>query len=227
MRSNSTDWLTPAQVTAHQMNKWQAHARERLDLAVKYLKRRNVAIQAGGNLGIWPYLLVVEYGFKEVHTFEPDPDNLQCLLANTDGVDGAMCHGAALGRGPGVAGWLKDPKGRPGWHKIAPGNKAHHLQVEVLMIDDIPLLAASDRVDLIALDVEGYEFEALLGAEKTVCRDRPVLILEDLGRSRFKNFRRLGGIAYGHAFGALQEWLSARGYRKAEEIHNDEVWVPG
>ena len=79
----SSDWLIPAQVTAHQMNKWQAHARERLDLAAKYLTDHNIAIQAGGNLGIWPYLLVEEYGFRQVHTLEPDPDNLECLRANT------------------------------------------------------------------------------------------------------------------------------------------------
>lgn len=224
MKSSPTDWLIPAQVTAHQMNKWQMHARERLDLAVPYLQHRNVAIQAGGNLGIWPYLLIVEYGFRQVHTFEPDPDNLQCLLANTDGVDGAICHGAALGKHEGSVGWLKDRKSRPGWHKVAPhgGSK---LNVDMMIIDQVPILADYDKIDLIALDVEGYELPALMGAERTLFRDKPVLILEDLHRSRFKSFRRLGGIAYGHPPGALQEWLSQRGYHKANEVKNDEVWV--
>ena len=115
-------------------------------------------------------------------------------------------------------GWLKDHKGRPGWHKVMPRHQlaAAERRVDVMTIDEIPILADYDRVDLIALDVEGYELEALMGAEKTFYRDRPVLILEDLHRSKFESFRRLGGMAYGHPSGKLQEWLGERGYRCAE-----------
>ena len=97
----------------------------------------------------------------------------------------------------------------------------------MLAIDDIPLLADYDCVDLLALDVEGYELEALMGAERTLYRDHPVLILEDLNRSRFKSFRRLGSTAYGHPPGALQGWLGERGYKCVESIKNDELWVYG
>ena len=70
------EWLIPRGVTSHQMHKWHTHARERLDLAIKYVNNRNIAIQAGGNLGIWPALLVNEYKFKQVYSFEPDHDRV-------------------------------------------------------------------------------------------------------------------------------------------------------
>lgn len=223
------DWLVPNEVTKHQMSKWQGHARERLDLAKRYWHHNNIAVQAGGNLGIWPVLLVKEYGFKQVFSFEPDPENIVYLRANTEDLP-VVRYEAALGRSAGTARWLKDTKGRPGWHKVMPKDEQlrdelNEQTVGVLAIDEIPILADYDRVDLIALDIEGFELEALMGAEKTLYKDRPVVIIEDLHRSKFKSFRQLGGMAYGHPVGKLQDWLRERGYRKAEAIKNDEIWV--
>ena len=119
-----------------------------------------------------------------------------------------------------MAGWLRDRKGRPGWHKIAPHvDGGTEQMVATIAIDGLPI----EGVNLIALDVEGFELEALKGAERTLARDRPVVILEDLHRSKFKSFRRLGGMAYGHPAGALQRWLTERGYHEVETIKNDSV----
>ena len=209
-------------MTAHHVKKWTVHAHERLDQAVKFIGTRDLACQAGGNLGIWPYLLVKEYGFQRVYTFEPDLENLECLTANVAEVPQVTCIGTALGRSACVAGWLKDPKDRPGWHKIHPeGVNYGRKWVDMVAIDEMSL----DKVDLLALDVEGYELEALMGAEQTLVRDHPVVIIEDLSKSRFKSFRRLSGTAYGHPPGAVQEWLTERGYWRVSCRKNDEIWV--
>jgi len=50
------------------------------------------------------------------------------------------------------------------------------VEVRTLALDDI----GAARVDFIKLDVEGMELEALQGAEKTVERSRPVLLIEKI-----------------------------------------------
>ena len=67
--------------------------------------------------------------------------------------------------------------------------------------------------DLIALDVEGYEFRALQGAARTVELFRPTIIWE----------RKHGGRYSGDHL-ALPEWLKARGYTHRDTVERDEIW---
>ena len=48
-----------------------------LDYALNYTKQNKVCIQAGGNVGVWPKKLSTI--FDVVYTFEPDPENFNCL----------------------------------------------------------------------------------------------------------------------------------------------------
>jgi len=65
--------------------------------------------------------------------------------------------------------------------------------VQQLALDDMQL----PRVDLIKLDIEGMEMEALEGARATVERCRPILLIEQIKTGRE----------------VLREWLVARGYQ--------------
>ena len=49
------------------------------------------------------------------------------------------------------------------------------IPVKVVAIDDV--VPENEKVTFIKMDVEGAEFEALKGAEKTICRCRPVLAI--------------------------------------------------
>jgi FkbM family methyltransferase len=218
-------WLVPDGVTAHQMTKWHVHARERLDLATPHLCGRHGAVQAGGCLGIWPALLALEYGFEQVISFEPDPDNFACLSRNVQGLDRVRVVNAGLGERWELVPWLVDRKGRPGWHRVAPpGSVTADHRIRLLRLDDA-VSEADCAIDLIALDVEGYELPALQGAGWLIPFNHPVIIIEDLWRSQRQSYRRLSGTAYGLAPMAIQEWLADHGYRKVAEVKNDEIWA--
>ena len=200
---------------------WLGECRERLDLALPHVRQRQLVVQAGGNLGYWARLLVDEYDFAQVVSFEPDARNFYCLLHNV-GRRPVVCHLAALGRRHDLLPFWRDPRpDRPGWHRIAGGGfqGGQSPAVDVVALDQLELPACN----LLALDVEGYELEALKGATVTVEKYRPVVIIEDLGRSRFAAFRRRSTVAFGHPPGAVQRWLKKRGYRKVAEVRNDEV----
>jgi len=222
-------WLMPTAVSSKMFGQWRREAVEHIDAAMPFWKQRRCCVQAGGNLGIWPRMLVEDYGFDEVYTFEPDATNFKCLAANT-------CHELAISRfncGLGdVAGtfaWARASEHKPGWHKVAPDNCAEKYvsgTVEVMLLDDICLSADNEEVDFLALDIEGYELEALKGAEATIARCRPVILIEDMGRSRFPGFAKRSTVAYGNPPGAVQYWLTQHGYRRVAEIKNDEVHAP-
>lgn len=224
-------WLMPAAVDPKQFAQWQAEAVERIDLALPHIKQWRHVVQAGGNLGIWPRMLAEVYQFEHTTTFEPDEVNFRCLVENTRNY-GVRAKKYALGASKQRVGWSRASEHKPGWHKIAPqGCRKKYLsgEVPVIALDDYfsPEIGYDEvPVDFLALDIEGYELEALKGAERTITRHRPVILFEDMGRSRFAGFRKRSTVAYGNAPGAVQKWLAERGYRKVAEIKNDECWAP-
>jgi FkbM family methyltransferase len=223
-------WLMPAAVNPKLFQQWLGEAVEHLDLVMPFLKSRRCCLQAGGNVGIYPRMLVERYGFEHVVTFEPDETNMRCLVANTAPVvDRVVAFQLGLGKAVGKANWSRASEHKPGWHKVAPnGCRQKYIsgQIDIVAIDGVALPAEHEDVDFLSLDIEGSELEALKGAEQTIARCRPVILFEDMGRSRFEGFRRRSTVAYGNPPGSVQRWLAERGYREVAAVKNDEIWAP-
>lgn len=223
-------WLMPAAVSPKLWAQWQREAVEHLDLAMPFVKQRRCCLQGGGNLGLYPRMLVERYGFEHVVTFEPDAVNMECLTANIAPVAAKVTAiNAGLGARAGKAAWSRASEHKPGWHKIAPigcRSKYVHGQIEIVAIDETTLPVDHEDVDFISLDIEGSELEALKGSEQTIARCRPVILFEDMGRSRHASFRKRSTVAYGNAPGSVQRWLADRGYRFVTACQNDEIWIP-
>ncbi len=172
-----------------------------LDKILPYCRKKGLAIQAGGNVGLWSLRLAKD--FKEVLTFEPDELNLRCLEKNTAGYKNIYSLHAALGELPGKASLEKEPS-NSGAHYIKEGE-----DFEVMMIDSIGLL----ECDLIQLDIEGYELRALKGALQTIRKFRPVIVIEDKGLGkRYDNDN-------------AKEWLEDHGYIQIARFHKDSVFI--
>ena len=130
-----------------------------------------VAIDGGANVGAYARILAAH--FDVVHAFEPAPDTFAALQRNIQewGLTGrVILHNKALAeRVDSVALSLKRG-GRSVSRTISgPGD------LPAISIDSLAL----DGVDLIKLDVEGYEFQALSGAAETLRRCRPAVMFED------------------------------------------------
>lgn len=172
-----------------------------LDKILPYCKKKDLAIQAGGNVGLWSLRLAKD--FKEVLTFEPDELNHRCLEKNISGQENIFPFYAALGEIPGTASLEKEPS-NSGAHYIKEG-----ADFKVVMIDSIGLL----ECDLIQLDIEGYELKALKGALETIRKFRPVIVIEDKGLGkRYDNDN-------------AKEWLEDHGYMQIARFHKDSVFV--
>jgi FkbM family methyltransferase len=61
------------------------------------------------------------------------------------------------------------------------------IRIDMIKLDDFIV----EKIDLIHLDLEGYEFEALKGAKELIKRDKPLIVLEiDAKAVDYNNFMR-------------------------------------
>lgn len=144
---------------------------EDCERASRYCKQHKVAIQAGGHSGLYP--LALSKIFESVYTFEPDHDNFLSLALNTAQNSNIYKLQAALGRSPQFID-LNRKSGGSGSHYVD-GNG----MIPMLTVD----ICEFEACDLIYFDIEGFEHEALMGAERTIQRFRPVIVLEDKGHA--------------------------------------------
>lgn len=173
-----------------------------LDVAMEYVRGRDVCVQAGGNVGVWPAYLAKT--FAEVWTFEPDLANYLCLLRNIP--SGVYPFLAALGHKPmGVS--MELSPDNVGAHSL---DIMHPGRTPVLTIDELELQAC----DLIVLDCEGFEPLIVDGAADTIRKFKPVLMIEDKDLSRH--------------YGKRQGWpeRDIAGYRVVAKYRNDLILAP-
>lgn len=172
---------------------------------------RRLAVQAGGNVGVFARRLAEH--FERLVTFEPDPGNYECLACNLAGEPRIDTVNAGLGDGARRTAGLDRSPDNAGAHRIAPDGTggAGEEAIPLIALDALELPAC----DLIWLDVEGYELFALAGAERTIARFAPVVVVEEKGL----------GEAYGVPRGAVAGWLAAHGYAEADRFGRDVLFV--
>jgi FkbM family methyltransferase len=135
-------------------------------------ENRNTVVQAGGNMGMYPRLL--SDIFKKVYTFEPDPVNFHCLVANCQ-KSNIVKMNAALGYKHEMVRVSVEPfhdwETNYGVRVVVPNGETI---VPTIRIDDLAL----DHCDLIMIDTEGYELNILKGAVNTLENFKPVVFAE-------------------------------------------------
>ena len=177
-----------------------------LGASLDLCKEFRTAIQAGGNIGIYPGALAQR--FARVYTVEPDAANFAALQINTSNKQKIIARRAAFGK----------ERGRAAIDQIQPDNiGAHQIQqgdeFEVITIDS---LGVTD-CDLLQLDVEGSEHEALLGAIATIEASWPVITLE---------LKTLGE-RYGYTDADTINLLAGMGYEIADRVNRDVIFTHG
>ena len=129
-------------------------------------KQFRTVVQAGGNQGMYPRLL--SQMFETVYTFEPDTLNFATLVLNTP-VDNVVKMQCGLGGRMGTCTVYQHTMQNTGMHTVVEGGRVPLIPLDVLQLSN---------VDLIMLDLEGYEFEAIQGALNTIRTWMPVIFAE-------------------------------------------------
>lgn len=149
----------------------------------RVLDRGDVALDIGANLGLVSLRMAARVGpTGHVHSFEPQPrmlDYLRQTQAKNPGLPLTL-HPVALGPEEKTM-TMHIPDGNAGAGSLSKSSAEwQEVAVPVKRLDDYAKVIGIDRVDVIKLDVEGFEAQVLQGAMGIIGRTKPrVIILEE------------------------------------------------
>jgi FkbM family methyltransferase len=174
-------------------------------------------LDIGTNIG-WTVLNLASIAKSgEVLGFEPDPYNFNKCSQNISLNNSQRICVFPVGLGnknESVTMEIRTPSNRGG-NRIAPKESSATCMVEIVRLDDFSPAQKLDRIDLVKIDVEGYELNVLRGAEYLLKKHKPILFIE-LDDNNLKD--------QGDSASALINFLYEMGYQQIENAENmDEI----
>lgn len=205
------------------LQKWMRQVNKRVDgrltyqyhkyhAAMQHVKSKRTAIDVGAHVGLWSYFMARD--FQHLISFEPMPEHQDCWMENMKAIQNAELYPVALGekkdvvrimcRTPGSSGDTGvDPDAERSSLRATIHNDGNGVEVELHRLDEYQL----NDIDFIKLDCEGYEIFALRGAEETLKRCKPCVIVEqkpETGMAQRYKINVLDGVNYLKSLGAVQ-----------------------
>jgi FkbM family methyltransferase len=157
-----------------------------IDAMKRFLRPGDVFFDVGANIG---YLSAIAAGIVgvrgQVHAFEPVPEYFEKLqrLAQLNSEYSIVTNARAAGANPGTCTIYVTRE--PGQNTLVPSYKSEPevtgtLDVPVVRLDSYIEASRIERVALIKIDAEGYEFPILKGLERHFANSscRPAIICE-------------------------------------------------
>lgn len=183
---------------------WEAELRE---AALAAAPARRHAVDAGAHLGTWTVPLAG--AFQRVTAFEPCTENRACLKANVAKLGNVLVREEALSSEAGEVRLALAPVhgANSGQRMIGP----HGERAQAVTLDELGLPV----LDLLKLDLEGWELPALVGARETIRRCRPAVVIEESVWAERHGLTRHGARGF----------LIGLGYRVAASFPDDVVMV--
>lgn len=213
-----TDWMTRNGELVDGRGTYQI---KKLRAALTYCTTLRSAVDVGANVGLWSVQLAKR--FARVYSFEPLQAHIDCFSKNFGGMDASHVElfGCALGERAellpmatkiascGDSSIAQAADGLP-ILELVNGEHQQYKNIPVKTMDSFDLL----EVDFIKLDCEGFELFALRGGEKTILRDRPVIIVEQKpGKAQKYGLPETGAVT----------WLEELGYSVARVMSGDFI----
>ena len=179
-----------------------------IDRALEYVKNFNCAVDVGGNIGL--HTVRFAQKFKQVHSFEPTDINFECLQKNTEPLDNVILHKIGIGdKADTLAIQLPADTDNCGNFSLVDFDKSDNLMIEQ-SIEIKTLDSFNLSPDLIKIDVQGFDYNVLVGAVNTIKLHRPVIIIESETKKSRNN---------------IGDFLTQLGYGVAAKIRHDQIWV--
>jgi FkbM family methyltransferase len=115
----------------------------------------------------------------KVYSFEPDPQTFERLTAHLllNNCMNVIPVNKGLGKTEGEM-LLEEGEHNSGGNRISPVQSASGKKIAITTLDKFTKEHTIQKIDFIKIDVEGYEYHVLSGAEETIKKHRPAFFIE-------------------------------------------------
>lgn len=177
------------------------------DLSLSFVKRRKIAIDIGGHVGLWAKDLCEN--FENVIIFEADKSHISCLYKNLERFDNKTIMNVALGNEDGVCS-LFNPNKSTGGNTKVDINFIPEMSISMHKLDTYNFR----DISYMKIDVEGFELFVLEGAKNTILNNKPVITIE----------QKSGTDLYGIDRYAASKFLGELGMKKLGQVSDDHIF---
>jgi FkbM family methyltransferase len=173
------------------------------------VREGNVCLDLGANVGALTLAMARRVGpTGQVYAFEPGPVTYARLVRNVELNPSIRDRVVLLQLGVadrrGVLYWREEADNRGNASLLSPSGA----RVDVVSLDEHFAGTPLPRLDFVKIDVEGMEYEVLLGARRTLVTHRPIIYLETL-----REFDAARGFSVGERIEQLLRELGYALYR--------------
>ncbi len=148
----------------------------------KILSKKNIALDIGANIG--NHSIYFSKYFKKIYSFEPNPKAFYLLKFNVSSYKNIKVFNY------GLYDKKKTAKIYICKHNIAGSSIKHdkynHKVIEKINLKKLDNIKLNEKISLIKIDTEGSEFEILKGSNKTINKNKPIILFEQ-SKNQFKN----------------------------------------
>ncbi len=189
-----------------------------------YMKEDGIFIDVGANIGYHSLYIASLSPKAECIAFEPHPKIFEQLSTNAglNHFNHLVTHNVAVGDfcGNTKINLTNDSSYNRGLSTILNDesleNESHQVNVKISTLDEFLNHDQKNRINVMKIDTQGYEYQVLKGALDIIYRSRPIILLE---------IHRISGVGAKEILDLLPDYLllgldAWKGYLKYIE-HND------
>lgn len=149
-----------------------------ISLLEKYVRKNDVVLDIGANIGFYALILSKLVGEKGlVHCFEPDATNFRHLRNTTGSLKNVGIHQKAVGPKTEKIKIYTSRSLNVDHRTYKPEEYDQELEIEAVSIDDH--LGKGNKADLIKMDIQGFEMQAVAGMQKTLDSNPGIKIISE------------------------------------------------
>jgi FkbM family methyltransferase len=182
IRQNTYDVVTDIDYGARIGSRFEPHTVAIMEALIDPDSR---VIDIGANIGFTSLALAQMCPAGRVAAVEPVPATYELLSANVRlaALGHVSTHNFALGKEPGEVVMQGNPDDLSGFfvsddHYVVKADHHREAKAQVLRLDDALPQLGLDRIDMLKIDVEGFELDVLEGASEALARFRPRVFME-------------------------------------------------
>jgi len=152
--------------------------RKKIRALKKIIKPGMAVVDIGANIGFYSILfskLVGETG--KVYAFEPDEENFRHLQRNASGLKNVSLNKTAVSDKSGKIKLYISDDLNIDHHTYNNGENRESVEIDAISLDDF--FHNNQMVNFIKIDIQGYEYFAIVGGKKIINRSKKLTILSE------------------------------------------------